>query len=534
MTTTDIKTMNADEDYGFDISGFIHLQQVLTAEEVAACNQAIDGAGQEMPPLQELLEHPILQNYVKALCGDAFSLDQPPSLVTGSETNGKETFSAGDPETNRRLRYICHGDVRVCNGLRVIVALAPSSAEGGLVLVPASHKRAVPPSPNFLSGAGDIGMTEQPVLAAGDVLLCAATTISAVRGWPQRLLEIRYISGRVMPTGGFPEVEAPDWMAELTPGQKAVVGLRTTGRGGKVISDREKIWVADEVEQPASVSFNLDEYSMPDPDELWFWDIRGYLVVRGVMDAEWLTAANAAIDFAAANAANLPEGHPSAIEEVPEQALRENDWEWPEDTSPRLRGDINRPRIGGLYQLPAPHCDPFRRMIAHPAVAQRLNWMLGYGFRESGEPMCCVYPKGTTGGSLHGQNPGGYSFVNGRQLVEQVNVAWALHDEVEGFGENSGGFLCVPGSHKAMYTIPRPLHTSIDLPQVYKPGLKAGDVLFFGAVAHGTTAWRADWYRHTVIQFMGSTNAKVRPADNIVGWRWSTAAENPKNILEKQ
>ena len=26
MTTTDIRRMNADEDYGFDISGFIHLQ----------------------------------------------------------------------------------------------------------------------------------------------------------------------------------------------------------------------------------------------------------------------------------------------------------------------------------------------------------------------------------------------------------------------------------------------------------------------------------------------------------------------------
>jgi len=167
-------------------------------------------------------------------------------------------------------------------------------------------------------------------------------------------------------------------------------------------------------------------------------------------------------------------------------------------------------------------------------VAQRLNWMLGYGFRESGEPMCCVYPKGTTGGSLHGQNPGGYSFVNGRQQVEQVNVAWALHDEVEGFGENSGGFVCVPGSHKAMYKIPRPAHSSIDLPEVYKPGLKAGDVLFFGAVAHGTTAWRADWYRHTVIQFMGSVNARVKPADKVVGWRWSTSPVNPKNIQAKQ
>ena len=531
MTATEIRTMNADEDYGFDIAGFIHLQQVLTPEEVAACNRAIDDQAGAMPPLPQVLEHPVLQNYVGALCGDNFLLDQAPSLI--ADGDAEATFSTGDPENNRRLRYICHGEVRVCNGLRVIVALAPSSPDGGLVLVPSSHKRAVSAPGSFLSGADDFGMTEEPILQAGDVLLCAATTMSAVRGRPQRLVEMRYISARVMPTDGFPEVAAPDWTADLSPAQRAIIGLRTTGRGGKVISDREKIWVEDQIEEPASVSFNLDEHSMPDEEELWFWDVRGYLVVRGVMDEEWLAAANAAVDFAADNAANLPEGHPSALEEVPEQALRENDWEWPEDTSPRLRGEINRPRIGGLYQLPAPHCDPFRRMIGHPAIAQRLNWMLGYGFRESGEPMCCVYPKGTTGGSLHGQNPGGYSFVNGRQQVEQVNVAWALHDEVEGFGENSGGFLCVPGSHKAMYQIPRPLTTSIDLPQVYKPGLKAGDVLFFGAVAHGTTAWLADWYRHTVIQFMGSANVKVKPADKVVGWRWSTAVENPNNILDK-
>lgn len=93
MTTTDIRTLNADEQYGFDVSGFIHLQQVLTPEEVAACNQAIDEAGEGMPPFQQLLEHPILHNYVKALCGDAHSLDQPPSLVNGSETSPKPTAS---------------------------------------------------------------------------------------------------------------------------------------------------------------------------------------------------------------------------------------------------------------------------------------------------------------------------------------------------------------------------------------------------------------------------------------------------------
>ncbi|SVE57460.1 uncharacterized protein METZ01_LOCUS510314, partial [marine metagenome] len=88
-------------------------------------------------------------------------------------------------------------------------------------------------------------------------------------------------------------------------------------------------------------------------------------------------------------------------------------------------------------------------------------------------------------------------------------------------------FLCVPGSHKAKYPIPRGLTTSIDLPQVYKPAMKAGDVLFFGGVAHGTTAWRSNWQRRTTIQFMGSSNVALPPGKKGAGWRWSTDVNNP-------
>lgn len=540
MTTNGSRTMDADEDYGFDVAGFIHLRQVFTAAEIEACNNAIDTVGQnegmlEWPspscePFRALQEHPVLQNYLEALCGAGFGMDGAPALVADN-AGDKVALDAGDPERNRRLRYVNYADTRTSFGVRIIWALAPTPAAGGLVLVPASHRRVTAPPADFLSGDDDQEMTEEPVLEAGDLLICAATILHGVRGCPGRLLETEYISARVMPAAGYPEVEAPEWTQELTPEQQAVVGIRTTGRGGKVLADGKRTWVTTAVEEPASMTVNLDKDSIPDPRELWFWDVRGYLVLRGVMDEQWLKEANQAVDAALEAQPDLPEGHPTAIENVPEQALRENDWEWPEDTSPRLRGDIHRPRIGGLYQLPQPYCQAFRKMIGHPAIAQRLNWMLGYGFRESTEPMCCVYPAGTTGGSLHGQNPGGYAFINGRQLVEQVNVAWALHDESPGFGADSGGFLCVPGSHKASYKIPRPLTTSIDLPQVYKPPLQAGDVLFFGAVAHGTTAWRSNWQRRTVIQFMGSANVNLEPGKKEVGWRWSTAAENPANTL---
>ena len=125
-----------------------------------------------------------------------------------------------------------------------------------------------------------------------------------------------------------------------------------------MISDGQRTWAAAVEEGPPSLTLHLDENSQPDPDELWFWDVRGYLVLRGVMDEEWLAAANRAVDFALGMQDDLPEDHPSRLEEVPEQALRENGWKWPDDTSPRLAGEINRPRLGGLYQLPKPHCEP--------------------------------------------------------------------------------------------------------------------------------------------------------------------------------
>lgn len=166
---------------------------------------------------------------------------------------------------------------------------------------------------------------------AGDVLICAATMLYGVRGRPGRVIETQYVSARTRPTAGYPEIDSPQWATELTPEQQAMVGTRTTGRGGTVLSDGERTWVAQVEEQPETVAYNLDENSLPDPHELWFWDVRGYLVLRRVMDEEWLAAANRAVDYALDIQDNLPEGHPSRIEEVPEQALRGNDWQWPED-----------------------------------------------------------------------------------------------------------------------------------------------------------------------------------------------------------
>jgi hypothetical protein len=122
MTTNG--SMSAAEDYGFDVVGFIHLRQVLTAAEVAACSQSIVAAGDGPLPLSNdsfrtLQEHPVLQNYLEALCGAGFVMDEPPSLIPEGAAD-RVPLDAGDPEKNRRLRYVSHGDTRISHGVRVV------------------------------------------------------------------------------------------------------------------------------------------------------------------------------------------------------------------------------------------------------------------------------------------------------------------------------------------------------------------------------------------------------------------------------
>ena len=113
---------------------------------------------------------------------------------------------------------------------------------------------------------------------------------------------------------------------------------------------------------------------------------------------------------------------------------------------------IGRESVGSTIFLPKPHCDPFRWMIDHPTIVQRLNWMLGTGFKEFFEPMCCVYPKGTAGGSLHGQVPGDYAANGGFPWGESVNVAWSLTDESPGSGTIAGVSSVCPAATRRLTT----------------------------------------------------------------------------------
>jgi hypothetical protein len=264
-------------------------------------------------------------------------------------------------------------------------------------------------------------------------------------------------------------------------------------------TDGKKTWVAASREVVHPSIYIRDPNSGIDEKEFYFWDLNGYLVVRGVMDPEWLAGANEAVD------------------RFEERIVVGSEL----SGGSQSQAGTGRPLLSGLLELPEPYCEPFRRMIAHPAVVHRLTWMGGSGFRTGGATAFCAV-QGTSGHALHDGNEPmspsrGYGFKNGRSYCETVTVTWQLRDVEPG----QGGFACVPGSHKTQYPMPRGIRTCDEtMGLVVQPVMKAGDVLFFmdGGCTHGALAWKNPVPRRGILIKYQSKNST-----------WSGGVTDPKD-----
>ncbi|MCZ6676369.1 MAG: phytanoyl-CoA dioxygenase family protein [Candidatus Poribacteria bacterium] len=234
-----------------------------------------------------------------------------------------------------------------------------------------------------------------------------------------------------------------------------------------------------------------------DERELYFWDLTGYLIVRNVLTSEEVVAANEAIDHFA-DRIQIGEDNQGARD------------------SETLRG-TGRPTLGGLLELPKPYCDPFRKMLAHPAVVMRLNVMCGRYFRLDHGPLLIAGVKGTEGLTLHGSGEPhrpyvAYHHQNDVPYCGGVTVTWQLTDVKEG----DGGFVCVPGSHKSQYPMPDGVRTcDDDLGTVVQPAMSAGGILFFmdGAQTHGTHPWQSEAPRRSILfKYAARNSVRSGPA----------------------
>ena len=502
----DNEVMSNEENYAFDVAGYLHIPSVLNQEEVAALNEALDAAGENEALLgdlhrelfRDLLVHPKLVWYLNQIVGHGFRLDQAPRLLGNREGEIGTTLVGGDEPRNPSQAYRQQNGRRRCQGVRAIWVLEDvAEGDGGLVVVQASHKSNVETPHDLATGVDDMGLVVQPELKAGDLFLVAAPTLQGVRPWkvdPKRLLTYWYAARAAVqsnPVGPHSETESlPGWADEATPEQKAVLytpGFKGSNPPPVVNTDGEKTWVEEDTSVIHPSIYTRDPDSGIDEKEFYFWDLNGYLVVRGVMDEQWLAESNEAVDKFQDRIAVGDELAGGSVSQA----------------------GTGRPLLSGLLSLPGSYSEPFRRMIAHPTLVQRLNWMGGSGYRTGGATVFCAV-QGTSGHSLHDGNEPmtpsrGYYFKNGRSYAETVTITWQLREVEPGLG----GFACVPGSHKTQYSMPRGVRTCDDtMGLVVQPTMKAGDVLFFmdGGCTHGALAWKNPVPRRGVLVKYQSKN----------------------------
>lgn len=198
--------------------------------------------------------------------------------------------------------------------------------------------------------------------------------------------------------------------------------------------------------------------------EKYLFDLRGYMVLEDVLNAEKVAELNRLVD-----AQNLPQ--------------------------PPL--DSGEARFGGFLSWGMLFCD----LLDHSAIMPRLRFILGDGFRL--DHYYGIYHREGTGPlGLHGGNtpydpPEYYHFRSERMYNGLTVVSWNLTDT----GREYGGFCCIPGSHKANYLCPqeiRQAHLNADC--VIVPEARAGSVVIFTeALTHGSAPWTAKHQRRSLL-----------------------------------
>lgn len=227
-------------------------------------------------------------------------------------------------------------------------------------------------------------------------------------------------------------------------------------------------------------------------EEKFFFDLNGFLHVRGALSKDLIDRMNEAIT-----------AHSSEIKEREDGDLRNT------RSGSALSGDghTGRRDLGGMLGWPKPHCQPFREVLAHPKLLPYLVELCGAGYRMDGAFNPTLQ----------------YRCVNGQFYNSLLGMSVQLVDH----GPGDGGFCVIRGSHKSNFPVPGDfLHGGGEEAKAhfYQPETRAGDVVFFSeATVHGAMAWTAEHERRIAL---------YRFAPATVAYGRSYAPQWPQEMLE--
>lgn len=224
-------------------------------------------------------------------------------------------------------------------------------------------------------------------------------------------------------------------------------------------------------------------------EERYLFDLRGYLVLESVLTADELRELNGYLDTLSwEERAHSQHVHAGMDREYVRRG----------NADPR-RGPVD------LYAgLLLDWGEAFRRLVRHERLHPYLVALLGEHYRldhqyailmKRGKGMATTHE--LHGGAIPYHPDGYYQFHAGQFITNLVAVSFALTDA----SQETGGFCCIPGSHKSYLPIPsRFREIEQPAPCVQQIPVKAGDVIIFTeAIAHACLAWTASYERRALM-----------------------------------
>lgn len=196
-----MRRMTDEEQFAFDLEGYLILKQVLTAAEVAAlsaialekCAPAGDNPTYSRvfwpsrwgPPYQALIDHPRIIPYLDQLLGPKFRLDHDYCLFMNKGGRDQD-LHGGATGANPDHWYAYRDGVIRCGLTVVTFFLSPAQAgDGGFCCIPGSHKS------NFLAHLPRAvrqyervpHYVVQPVVDAGDAIIFTESLVHGTLPW---------------------------------------------------------------------------------------------------------------------------------------------------------------------------------------------------------------------------------------------------------------------------------------------------------------------------------------------------------------
>jgi hypothetical protein len=198
--------MTVEEQYEFDLNGYIVYRGLLTPGEVGYMKGVLDGVrGSEGsgkfsffdldPCFMELMSRPRVLDILKSMLGDWLRFDHAFGIEMTKGRGISEGLHAGQRENQGAFAYQWVRG-RMHNGLiKVQFPLNDvKPGDGGFVCVPGSHKANVEFRPK-----SDSRLIVNPALSAGDMLIFTEALVHGSRNWvgegQRRVLIYSYAPG---------------------------------------------------------------------------------------------------------------------------------------------------------------------------------------------------------------------------------------------------------------------------------------------------------------------------------------------------